>query len=246
MTIASAQGSPLSFKDKLNYPSLMDVADILRNLAFGDLILGQINQERRNIDMTATAQANDGYNVATLSPIVMRSALIPPATLLLRATSRSGGVTGELTIVAFGVTPTTGQIAIAPNGSIVTLTSDAITSLDVAYAPERGLVVEFTLPVATGVLTIPTSVLGGTALGGNGAVLLLEAEALTATVVGKKIVLIPGTAPATTQARLNVAKTQVLFNTGTDVVTRARVKLLVGMPVGSGLLGTLNAASISP
>jgi hypothetical protein len=246
MTVKSASSSPLTVKDQLNYPLINTVADALGGLAFGDLLLGQTIQFRRAIDFTAAAQANDGYNVATLSPIVMRSSNLPPAAAILRATVRAGGVTGELTVDAYGTTPATGHIAVAPNGSIVTLTTDAITNVDLVYVPERGLVVEFTLPVVsgTGVLTIPTSVLSGA--GGNGVVLLLEAEALSATVTGKKVVLVPGTAPATTQARLNVAKTQVLFNAGTDVVTRARVKLFVAMPAGDGLIATLAASAISP
>lgn len=247
MTIKSAQDSPITFKDKANYPNTNTIADVLGRLALGDLLLGQLIQFRRSIDMTAAAQANDGYNVATLSPIVMRSDLLPPAATILRATVRAGGVTGELTADAYGTTPATGHIAVAPNGSIVALTADAITNMDLVYVPERGIVVELFLPVVsgTGVLTIPASLLTG-GIGGNGVVLLLEAEALAATVTGKKIVLVPGTAPATTQARLNVAKTQVLFNVATDVVTRARVKLFVALPTGDGLIGTLSAVATTP
>lgn len=239
----SAQSNPPNIKDSLNDANPNVLPDILRRISIGDLILGQMNQFRRSLDMTAAAQANDGYNVATLSPIVMRSSNVPPAASIIRATVRAGGVTGELAVQAFGTTPATGQIAVAPNGSIVVLAADAITNLDVVYVPERGLVVDYTGPVvsATGVMALPASIIG------NGVVLLLEAEVLAGAVVGKKIVLVPGgTGPATLNARLAVAKTSVNFNQATDTPTRARVKLLVAMPATEGLIGTLGQASPYP
>lgn len=241
--VKSASASPLTVKDQLNYPDPNTLADILSKTALGDLLLGQLNQTRRAIDMTATAQANDGYNVSTLSPIVMRSNNIPPAASIIRATVRAGGVTGELAAQAYGTTPTTGQIAVAPNGSIVTLTTDAITNMDVIYVPERGIVVEYTGPVAsaTGVMALPTSIIG------NGIVLLLEAEVLAGAVVGKKVVVVPGgTGPATLTARLAVAKTSVNFNQATDTPTRARIKILQALPAAEGLISTLATSAISP
>lgn len=237
---ASASASPASVKDSLNFPDTAKVGDLLRAIAAGDLFLGQMNQFRRSIDMTAAAQTNDGYNVSTLSPIIMRSSNIPPAASIIRASVRAGGVTGELTVDAYGTTPGTGHIAVAPNGSIVVLSSDAITNMDVVYVAERGLVVEYTGPVASGVLTLPASIIG------NGVVLLLEAEGLAGTITGKKVVLVPGTGPATLQARLAVAKTSVNFNSGTDALTRARVKLLIAQPSGEGLISYLSSAAVSP
>lgn len=244
MTVASALSSPSNLKDKANYPDLNEVSDILKALALGDLLLGQMVQVRRAVDMTA--QAVNPYNLSTVQVVTMAASTLPPASFLMRATARAGGVTGELTIDGYAAAaPVTGHVSIAPNGSIATLATDAITNLDLVYAAERGLVVELTLPVnGSGVLTLPASILSGA--GGNGVVLLLEAEAFAATVPGKKIVLIPGTAPATTQARLSVAKNTVLFNTGTDVVTRARVKVFVAMPSGDGLIGSMTVAAISP
>jgi len=237
---ASQSSSPPSVKDSLNFPDTAKVGDLLRAIACGDLFLGQLNQFRRAVDMTAAAQTNDGYNVATLSPIVMRSSNIPPAAAIIRATVRAGGVTGELTVDAYGTTPATGHIAVAPNGSIVTLTTDAITNLDLVYVAERGLVIEYTGPVSSGSMALPASIIGA------GVVLLLEAEGLAGSVTGKKIVLVPGTSPATTQARLAVAKTSVNFNSGTDALTRARVKLLIAQPSGEGLISYLSGAAISP
>ena len=203
----------------MNRANPTTVANYLRKVRVGDLLAGNVVQHRRRINMDALGVS--AYNLATLDTLVLDPS--SRATSIYRATSRAGGVTGELAVVAYGATPTTGQIAVAPNGNIVTLATDAITDVDITYAPERGDVIESVFPVTAVVLTLPTS--GHYA---RGVVLLLEAEALEGAVVGKKIVLVPGTAPATLQARLNVAKTQVLFNAATDAVTRARIKCLIG------------------
>lgn len=242
-TSSSAVSNPESVKDSINKGDPNNFADLMRRISIGDVLLGQAIQTRRQVDMTAAAQANEGYNVATLSAIAMKTGQLPPAASILRATVRAGGVTGELAPQAFGATPATTQIAVAPNGAIVTLTADAITNLDIVYVPERGLVVDYTGPVvaATAVMALPASIIG------NGIVLLLEAEVLTGSVTGKKIVLVPGAvAPATLSARLSVAKIAVNFNLATDVPTRARVKLFVAMPVGEGLIGTMAQASVYP
>lgn len=235
---ASASSSPPSVKDSLNFPDPSQVGDLLRALAFGDLLLGQLVQVRRSIDMDA--QGTSPFTLSTLDCLAMRSSNIPPALSILRATVRAGGVTGELTPVAYGATPSTTQIGVAPNGSIVTLGTDAITNVDLVYVPERGLVIEYTGPVvsATGVMALPASIIG------NGIVLLLEAEVLTGAVTGNKVVLVPGTTgPATTTCRLAVAKTSVNFNQATDTPTRARVKFLVAQPSGEGLIVYTSAPS---
>jgi len=228
---ASASSSPSSFKDVLNFPDAAKCGDVLRALAFGDLLLGQLVQNRRSVDMDAAATSP--FTLSTLDCLAMRSSNFPPALSILRATVRAGGVTGELTPVAYGATPSTTQIAVAPNGSIVTLGTDAITNMDVLYIPERGLVIEYTGPVvsATGVMAIPTSIIG------NGIILLLEAEVLAGAVTGNKVVLVPGTTgPATTTCRLAVAKTSVNFNQATDTPTRARVKFFVAQAAADGLV----------
>lgn len=206
-------------REGLNRANPNTIGNHLRYLRIGDLLAGNVIQHRRRINMDALGPS--AYNLATLDALVLDPS--SRAVSIYRATSRAGGVTGELVLAAFGATPTTGQIAVAPNGNIVTLATDAITDLDVVYAPERGDVIESVFPVTAGALTLPTS--GAYA---RGVVLLLEAEVLEGAVTGKKIVLVPGTAPATLQARLNVAKTQVLFNAATDAPTRARVKFLIG------------------
>jgi hypothetical protein len=58
--------------------------------------------------------------------------------------------------------------------------------------------------------------------------LLLEATATVATITGRKIILAPAAAVvATTKAALAIDRTKVYFNTATDVVTYATVKLLL-------------------
>lgn len=204
----------------------VDNAD-LNNLAslFQKIRLGQILQlispQTRRDENFNTAPANP-YILATLQGIRRGDV---PAAFILRATAKAGGVTGELTVKLFGVTPATGEIAVAPNGDIVTLAADAITALDLVYVPDVGDVVELTWSIpSTGVLDLTTL------MPNRKAVALLEAELLTGSVTGKKIVLVPSNSnPATTKANLNLAKTQVLL-TAADVGASGgtvRVKLLL-------------------
>lgn len=143
------------------------------------------------------------------------------ASTIRRAWSRAGSVTGALTPVAYGVTPTTGQIAVAPNGDIVTLGTDAITSLDVEYEPMRYDVLEYDADVVSNDLVLPAAITG------RRVIALLSAEGYAGTQVGKKIVLVDG-ARSTTDGtcNMNVLKTIVQFD-ATDAITKARVKVAV-------------------
>lgn len=168
------------------------------------------------------APAASPYQLATLQAIVLGD--YKKASSILRATVRAGGVTGELAVQAYGATPITGQIAVAPNGDIVVLATDAITDIDVHYVPSQVEVVELTVDGLVGSeLPIPAKYTA------RGVVSLLEAEVLAGTTLGKKIILVPGAAPATTKANLDVAKTKVQFNSATDAVTKARVKIGVAI-----------------
>jgi hypothetical protein len=178
---------------------------------------GQLPQVRRKLNPDAAGASS--YNISTVDVIQLPDG--GPASVVLRATVRAGGVTGELAAQAFGTTPTTGQIAVAPNGDIVVLATDAITDMDVVYVPERGDVVEAVFPVVSNVLTIPP------ALVSKGVILLLEAESVEGDLKAKLRVLVPGGSPTTGQVALtSVAKATVTF-AAADAVTRARVKLLV-------------------
>jgi hypothetical protein len=175
--------------------------------------------------------AVNSYQLATVEALGLHETL--PAASILSAYSVGGTTLGQLTIMKKGVTPQTGEIAIAPNGDIVVLGADAITSVCVSYMPMIGEVVEFTAAVATGILTIPA------AYTSQGVVYLLEAEGLAGALPVKKNVLEPAAAlPATTKAALKHDRTQVLFNHATDALTSARVKLLLAPKVNkyTGLL----------
>jgi hypothetical protein len=192
------------------------LADNLRKIALGSFLQGQVPQVRRKVNQDTNGVC--AYNVATLDVLQLPDG--GKASSIVRATVRAGGVTGELTPAAFGATPTTGQIAVAPNGNIVTLGTDAITDLDIQYLPERGDVIESVFPVVSNAIALPTS------LTSRGVVLLLEAESVDPTAIGRLIVLVPAASVAAGRAALNVAKTSVVF-AAADAVTRARVKLLV-------------------
>lgn len=214
----------------LNRANPSTIPSHLQKSRIGDLLAGHLPQQLRQQD--PAAQLNE---LATLEGLGLP--YHSRASSIQRATVRAGGVTGELTPVAYGVTPGTGEVAVSPSGDIVFLAADAITDVDVNYVPEDGEVVELPeLPAPAGVLTLPTWITD------RGAILLLEAEAITATITGRKIILVPGAASATLQARLNVAKTTVIFNFGTDVVTTARVTLLVARPAAQRLDAVLASA----
>lgn len=216
-----------SLKNKLNDANPNGVADMLRVLKIGNVLRAGAAFLRKKVP------AASAYQLATLQAVVLADDA--KAATVLRAYSRAGTVTGELTPVAYGATPTTGQVAVAPNGDIVVLAADAITSLDLTYQADKYDLAEITLPVATHVLTLTA------ALQAAGVVALLEAEALVGTSTGKKIVLVPGAgAPSAGQARLNVAKTTVTF-AAADAVTSARVK--VSVVAGTDVDALLTAAA---
>lgn len=199
---------------RLNNGSNTNFAYLLGLLGFGRVMRQQVAQWQ-----FTKVPALSGYQLATLHEITLPENA--KAAVIHRVVARVGGVTGEFTGVGYGVAPATTQFAVAPNGDVVILAADAVTEADVYYTPIGQEVVEFTTqaPVA-GVFTIPSS------LGGRKVISLIEAEVLAGAVTGKCKVLVPAAGlPATTQARLNIAKTQVQFNTATDVPTSVRVKL---------------------
>lgn len=202
--------------DKANQNTL---PDLLRKVQIGQVLRGQITQVLRKKD-----PAPDAAQLATVESIVLPNDA--KAAVILRATVRAGGVTGELAVQAYGTTPSTGQIAVAPNGDIAVLAADLITDMDVVYVPERGDVVTVTADVATGVLTIPAPYVS------RGVIALLDANATVGTVTGRKKILVPAAGlPATTKAQLNLAKSTVSFNNATDAVTKATVTLLLAAAI---------------
>lgn len=201
-------------KETLNRSDINSLADQLRALAFGDVIASLPTTLR----VSATA-ANTG-NFATVRVVSDQNANVPAASVVYASARAGAGTPGVLTPVAYGAIPAAGQIAVAPNGRVVTAVADAWTDLDVVYLPEKGDIVEVTANVAANTLTLPTNVTS------VGACTLLSATALTGTSVGAKIVDLPGAAAAAGEAALNAAKTTVIF-AGADAVTSATVRLLV-------------------
>jgi len=201
----------------INRADLNTIADVLRSLKFGDILRSLPTTIRRR------AAALSASLAATVHA-VSGQAENARANSILSAYGRVGGVAAvKLVVVAYPPTATK-DIAIAPNGAIATLAADAWTDMDVSYTVEPGDVVEVIANVVTNTLTLPANI---TALG---AVMLIEAEATTASITGVKIVDAVGTAPATLHAALNAAKTGIAFH-ATDAVTVARVRLLVASSV---------------
>lgn len=223
-----------------------DLPDALRQVALGSLLQGQVTQVRRKADLSAA----QSYNLATLGILTLPDN--GKASVIHSAWARAGGVAlGPLTVAALNATPTTTQIAVTPSGDIACLLSDAYTSVDIIFSPERGdsnavdkngdvnnaSAPGNVFPVASNVLTLPAAMVT------RGVVLLTECEVLAGTVTGKKIILAPGAgAPATGQCRLNLAKSTVTF-AAADAVTRARVKLVLCALAANDLSTVLNATA---
>lgn len=208
----------MGLTDSLNRANPNTLADQFRLIKLGQTIRQDIKVSLRGLDADAAGSAAE--DLSTLDSIVLPDDA--KAGTIFRAFAKVGGSgTGEMTVVGRHVTPTSGEIAIAPSGNIVLLAADAITSVDIEYLPERGdveVVVE--LDLDTSVLTLPT------AFSGN-VMALLRADATAAGVTGRKNIFTQASGlPAAGQARLNVAGTTVSFGAA-DSVTRAVVTLLV-------------------
>jgi len=202
-----------SLKVALDAASPNTIADAFRKIGLGSMLVATVTCLMNKVPVAGQPQ------LATLNTFKLPEEA--KAATLLRVYGKTAVAGAELTIVAYGVTPAAGQCAIAPNGDIVVLAADAHVKLDITYIPDAYSVVELTLPVVAGALVIPAPI---AALGVKA---LLEATGVAGAVTGAKIVLVPGAAPATTQARLNTLKDSVLFNAGTDALTSATVKLAI-------------------
>lgn len=177
------------------------------------------------VKLVKQAPAPDAGSLATVDVIVLPDDA--KASNVLRCTVRAGGATGEFTDKGYGVTPTTTTFAVTPNGDIAFLhAGDLVTDVDVLYVPDQYDIVELTLPVAVGLVVIPAAIVA------RGVLFLMEATLTAGTVLGKKGILVPAAGlPATTTARLTVAKDQVQFNNATDAGTMATVKLAISTAV---------------
>ncbi len=171
-----------------------------------------------------SAAAVNPYVIATAMSIILpdgaKAHAFPDSLTGEAAWIRTGSAgIGRVTAVATANTaPATTTCMVAPNGDLLfNNATDAPTSVDVYYQPERQNIVS-----ANYVVTPGTGVVAG--LPAN-IISILEAEALVGGVTGKCVVQIPAAAaPATGLAGLNLAKTGVFFCIA-DAVTSCRLKL---------------------
>lgn len=209
--------SASSLKNLINMGDPNNLPDQFRQIKLGNVLRSQL------ASLVKQVPAANAYNLGTVLCIALPDDA--KASQVTRAYARAAGAaSGELVVDAYAASaaPASGHVSVTANGDIQFLAADAATLVDVMYQPAIYEVMEFTLPVTVGVLTLPTVATT------PGVLFLMEAEALAATVTGKKIILTPAAGlPATTKAQLNIAKTTVSFNNGTDVVTSARVKVAV-------------------
>ncbi len=205
-----------STKNLLNQCNATILADLLRTLGFGNLLRWMPVSLR--MAAPAAAAANPYLSATPLSITLPDDA---KAAQIISAYARAGtGTKGPLT-VSTSQTPAAGSVGISNSGDLILNETDAFTSVDITYTPERQECVEVTVPciAASGVAAIPAY------LTARGVVTLMEAEILVGTLTGAKIVTAPAaTAPATTIARLNFAKTSVFFAVA-DAATSVRLKL---------------------
>ena len=260
------QTNASSLASRLNAADPNTLADMLRTIGFGSVMRRATTTLRRQKPSAQAAGIGSVYDLATLEVLFLPDDA--KAFTLKRVYARAGGgATGELTIAANNATPTTGQVAVTPAGNIAFLGSDAYTDVDVVYdvadqdvvelgGPPAGSTTPQGITVASNQITIPVAYAGvaggGTPTSGLvpnapnnvanaiGVTMLLEAEAVAGTSIGKKVIIAPGSAPAAGQAALDATKSLVKFNSG-DGVTLARVKLGIFRAIDMNAL--LEAAS---
>lgn len=218
-------------REAINRANPNDLADFLRKLGFGDVLAGHPPQQLRRENPAPDASVD-----STLEAVVLPAHR--KAATILRATVLAGGVTGELAPQTYGTTPSTGQIAVSPSGDIVVLASDAITSLDVTYVPERGELADVVLAAdpATGFVELPPRLADKT-------ILLSRAEILEGSATGAKEILVPASsAPAAGNARLSIPKNRVHFAVA-DGPTKVRLWLVVAPAKADRLHVAMDAVS---
>ncbi len=208
--------NPIAGKASLDTAPPQQVPDLLRAIAFGHFVRAMPTALRAVLPTTG---GTNPYVLATNATITLPDDA--KAHSIFRAYGRVGtAAAGPLTVdnpdtYSATVALTTKNIAVTPTGDIALLSTDAYTSVDLLYLPEKYDAYEVTLPVASNDILLPTA---------QGEVIfIMEVQALVGTTIGNKIVDPPGTAPGTGHAALDLAKLNCVFNAG-DAVTSARVK----------------------
>jgi hypothetical protein len=243
-----------SLREYFDRAPVGSLADAFRAIGLGD-VLRAMPVHLQGVSAGTTGAC--AQQLSTLGTVVLpenaKAAVIHRCTVHANTGSVANG---EYTIEAYGTTPATTQVAVAPNGDIVFLGSDGVTSADIIYTPYKGDVLGQPANSKYGVQSVPLTVLSTgqallpTALQGF-TKLLLQANVLTAGsggVTGQKIILVPAAAAvASTKAALSQDGKSVWFNHATDLALTATVDLLVytgyGNPQGFDLNALLEAVN---
>lgn len=204
-----------SLASALNRANVGQMADGFRALKLGSLL---------TLCMTAWAFGAVPTVGLTGKPVTVDTIQLPndaKAQVIKYAYARAGtGTKGPLTVVAYGTIPSAGEIAVSPDGDIVTAAADAWTLVDVAYIPLYGeLVEDLELDVSSNAATFPTRY-------ADKVLSVVSATALEGTSTGRKYVDLPGAALAAGECALALNKNTLNFK-NTDAVTSCKVSFLV-------------------
>jgi len=213
-----------SLKKAFDRSNPNSVPSMLASFAFGDFLRAMPTK------LWGAAPTTDPYGPASNVAIFLPDDA--KAEYILGAYARAGtGTAGPLTVVAYTATPSAGDICVDPAGNLLFHEADAWTSVDVRYIPKEGDVYELTLPVASGVVTFPAN------LGGITGILVtdvLEAQRADTSTANLQVTAPAATNTTTGTACLNLAKTQLLLDSG-DNATSVRVKFLAQCAVNRNL-----------
>jgi hypothetical protein len=202
----------------------MDRADLnslpgqLQAVKLGSAMQSQMNLPLYNQKPTASAVVLTATYDAIKLPAEAKASGIVMA--YARKTGAAGTL-GPLAVVAFSdnTHPADGEIAVGPNGDLLTLGTSQYTAIDLVYVPLRADVIQLVdCVVATNSFAIPST---------YQALALLSVDASTGTSGGAKTVSAPsGSSAAAGTSRLDVAKNHVKF-ANADAITKATITLAV-------------------
>lgn len=217
-------------KELLNDASPNVIADVLRQLEFGNVLRALPVRLWKQVPLTSPTNM-----VASVHSITLPNDA--KCEQVLAAYARTGTVNGALTpdVAIMTSAPSSGHIGHSQSGDLTFLSTDAITSVDVLYVPRKQETITLTLPVVpgTGVMTIPAAF-------SSRITSLISAVVVTPTPATCAVVIPSDTAPTgASTVSLNVAKTGVLFRIA-DSVTSATVVL--GLIPGTDMNALLEAA----
>src|SRR5574343_977471 len=149
-----------TIREALNRANDNSLPNLAQAVALGDLLTQHVPRVvRANVPDVAALTSEAGLSEDRIVlPGYCKAGRIRRA--WARSTS-AGGTLGEMTVTALGADPGAGEIAVAPNGDIVTRALDAYTSVDIDYMPAPGKVVvveDVVVVPGTGVCTLSAEV----------------------------------------------------------------------------------------